>query len=63
MSTHTHRCGLTALGELEGYGCGHEWSHDDRLRWDWMDHYCPVCGRGPFTVQVGGPWDVTRAAD
>jgi len=50
--THTHKCGLTALGMLEGYGCGHVWSHDPAVPMQPADHMCPNCGRGPFYAKV-----------
>lgn len=43
---HKHKCGLTALGQLEGLGCGHIWAHETGTL---ADHYCPQCGAGPFT--------------
>lgn len=49
---HTHECGVFVFGKIEGYGCGFRWSHATREDWSPSDHYCPRCGRGPFTVRV-----------
>lgn len=49
---HSHQCG-TAPGE-NAPGCGHEWEHDGDNLPNGGDkaHYCPACGRGPWTFRV-----------
>jgi hypothetical protein len=49
MRSHKHKCGLTILGQLKDYGCGHVWEHETTENWYMKDHYCPRCGKGPFT--------------
>lgn len=46
---HAHQCGLTAVGPVDG--CGHTWWHPDQQHWNLVDHYCPKCGCGPFTMK------------
>jgi hypothetical protein len=51
---HTHACGL---GDGEGTGCGHTWSHDDSCATlpdkEFKEaHTCPNCGAGPWTFKV-----------
>jgi hypothetical protein len=53
-AVHSHQCGMTAIGFLEGYGCGHIWEHDDKLEWTLAEHRCPRCGKGPFTRRITG---------
>lgn len=58
MAMHAHQCGMTALGWLwerdgNSFGCGHVWQHDDvKSVLTPGAHYCPNCGKGPFTFRI-----------
>lgn len=50
---HMHQCGMTALGRVDGYGCGYKWEHErDERKTLANDHMCPKCGCGPWYEQI-----------
>jgi hypothetical protein len=55
---HSHKCGLTASGEIP-WGCGAIFSHEDRLpafgEIPFLKaHLCPFCGKGPWYFKLKG---------
>lgn len=55
---HSHRCGTEPRSGRARTGCGHVWEHDGDALGDPGDesfdkaHFCPACGRGPWTYRV-----------
>lgn len=55
QTPHAHKCGFD-LDDPTARGCGCEWSHDPAQLEDHEEHrrahFCPSCGRGPWSWQL-----------